>query len=57
MMLRHLDEKDAADKLEQAVKAVLSEGKFVTYDLKTDRDDPTAVGTSRMADAIIERLT
>ncbi|OGO35892.1 MAG: isocitrate dehydrogenase [Chloroflexi bacterium RBG_16_57_8] len=56
MMLRHLDEKEPADKLEKAVEEVLAEGRSVTYDLKVDRDDPTAVGTSQMADAIIARL-
>ncbi|NLY92017.1 MAG: isocitrate/isopropylmalate dehydrogenase family protein [Firmicutes bacterium] len=56
LMLRHLGETDAADRLEQAVAAVIREGKAVTYDLKTDRNDPTAVGTSEMADAIIAKL-
>jgi isocitrate dehydrogenase (NAD+) len=35
---------------------VIAEGKDVTYDLKATRDDPTAVGTREMADAIIRRL-
>ena len=35
---------------------VIAEGKDVTYDLKADRNDPTSVGTSQMADAIIARL-
>lgn len=56
LMLRHLGEKDAADRLEAAVAAVLAEGKNVTYDMKPDRNDPTAVGTSEMADAIIAAL-
>ena len=56
MMLDYLGEKDAARSLESAVKAVMSVGRFVTYDLKEDRDDPTAVGTQEMADAIIEKL-
>ncbi|HHW11658.1 MAG TPA: isocitrate/isopropylmalate dehydrogenase family protein [Firmicutes bacterium] len=56
LMLRHLGEKDAADRLERAVAAVIREGKYVTYDLKEDRNDPTAVGTSEMADAIIAQL-
>ncbi len=56
MMLRYINEKEAADRLEAAVTAVVAEGKSVTYDLKPDRNDPTAVGTSEMADAIIERL-
>ena len=56
LMLRHLGEPDAADRLERAVRAVVREGKQVTYDLKPRRDDPTAVGTKEMADAIIEHL-
>src|SRR6266481_7933476 len=52
LMLRHLGEKAAGDRLEQAVAAVIAEGKHVTYDLKPHRDDPTAVGTQEMADAI-----
>jgi isocitrate dehydrogenase (NAD+) len=56
LMLRHLGHPREADRLENAVAAVIAEGKKVTYDLKEDRDDPTAVGTSQMADAIIERL-
>jgi isocitrate dehydrogenase (NAD+) len=57
LMLRHLGEKAAADRLEKAVADVIAEGKFVTYDLKRDRDDPTAVGTREMADAICRRLS
>ncbi|HBR34546.1 MAG TPA: isocitrate dehydrogenase, partial [Firmicutes bacterium] len=49
-------EEAAADRLEQALSTVIWEGKSVTYDLKADRNDPTAVGTSEMADAIIEKL-
>ena len=56
LMLRHLDEDDAADTLEQAIAEVIREGKNVTYDMKPTRDDPTAVGTSEVADAIIEKL-
>ncbi len=56
LMLRHLGKARAADRLEKAVAAVIAEGRKVTYDLKENRDDPTAVGTSEMADAIIERL-
>jgi len=56
LMLRHLDEQDAADSLEQAIAEVIREGKSVTYDMKPRRDDPTAVGTSQVADAIIEKL-
>jgi isocitrate dehydrogenase (NAD+) len=56
LMLRHLGRMQEADRLENAVAAVIAEGKQVTYDLKENRDDPTAVGTSEMADAIIEHL-
>jgi isocitrate dehydrogenase (NAD+) len=56
LMLRHLGEREAGDRLEAAIEQVFAEGKDVTYDMKPDRDDPTAVGTSQMADAIIERL-
>ncbi len=56
MMLRHLDESDAADRMEAAIAAVIKEGDKVTYDMKPSRDDPTAVGTSEMADAVIEKM-
>jgi isocitrate dehydrogenase (NAD+) len=56
LMLRHLDENDAADSLEQAIAEVIHEGKSVTYDMKPTRNDPTAVGTREVADAIIQKL-
>jgi isocitrate dehydrogenase (NAD+) len=56
LMLRHLNEHKAADALESAVKQVLEQGKYVTYDLKPRRDDPTSVGTKEMADAIIKNI-
>ncbi len=56
LMLRHLGEEEAADRLEAAIAAVIAEGKAVTYDMKPARDDPTAVGTSQVADAVIEKL-
>lgn len=56
MMLKHIEEFAAAKCLERAVCDVIKEGKDVTYDLKLNRDDPEAVGTSQMADAIIRRL-
>jgi isocitrate dehydrogenase (NAD+) len=56
MMLRHLGERDAADTVESAIAAVIEEGKSVTYDMKPSRDDPTAVGTSEVADAVIEKM-
>jgi isocitrate dehydrogenase (NAD+) len=54
MMLRYLGEKDSADKLESAIAEVIAEGKNVTYDLKLD--PAAAVGTSQVADAVIEKL-
>jgi isocitrate dehydrogenase (NAD+) len=54
--LRHLDETAAAARLEKAVADVIKEGKSVTYDLKADRNDPTAVGTREMAKAICAKL-
>jgi isocitrate dehydrogenase (NAD+) len=56
LMLRHLEEHDAARRLESAIAAVIAEGRELTYDMKPTRDDPTAVGTSQVADAIIEKL-
>ncbi len=56
LMLKHLGETTAADKLEKAVAKVIAEGKRVTYDLKADRNDPEAVGTREMADAIIAAM-
>jgi isocitrate dehydrogenase (NAD+) len=56
LMLRHLGERAAADALEGAIAAVIREGRAVTYDLKVKRDDPTAVGTSQVADAVVEKL-
>ncbi len=57
LMLEHLGERDAAVRLERAVAAVIAEGRSVTYDLKPTRDDPSAVGTSAYADAIIAALS
>ncbi|MGN6137212.1 MAG: isocitrate/isopropylmalate dehydrogenase family protein [Aureliella sp.] len=56
LMLKHLGETDAAARLEKAVADVIAEGKSVTYDLKENRDDPTAVGTREMAEAICQKL-
>jgi isocitrate dehydrogenase (NAD+) len=56
LMLRHLQEKETADRLEQAVAAVIADGRDVTYDLKADRNDPTAVGTREMAAAICRKI-
>jgi isocitrate dehydrogenase (NAD+) len=56
MMLRYLKELEAAQRLENAIASVIAEGKNVTYDMKADRNDSTSVGTSQVADAIIEQL-
>lgn len=56
LMLKHMGEADASKRLEKAVADVIAEGKYVTYDLKDDRNDPTAVGTREMADAICKKL-
>ncbi len=56
LMLRYIGERDAADLMDRAMASVIAEGKDVTYDLKPRADDPTAVGTSQVADAIIARM-
>ncbi len=56
LMLRHIGEQDAAERVEAAVAEVIREGTEVTYDFKSDRNDPSAVGTQEMADAIIRRM-
>jgi len=56
LMLRFLGEADAAERVERAVAEVIRRGQQVTYDLKPHRDDPTAVGTREMADAIIAAM-
>ncbi len=56
MMLRHIGEREAAGRIETAVAEVIKEGKSVTYDMKPVADDPAAVGTSEVADAIIEKM-
>jgi isocitrate dehydrogenase (NAD+) len=56
LMLKYVGEREAGLRIENAVARVIAEGKNVTYDLKADRNDPTAVGTREMADAIIAAL-
>jgi isocitrate dehydrogenase (NAD+) len=56
MLLRHLKEFAAAERLETAIEAVIEEGKEVTADMKADRKDLSAVGTRQAADAIIRKL-
>ena len=52
MMLRHIGELKAANKLEKAVSEIIKERKHVTYDLNPKKP----VGTKKMADAIIDKL-
>ena len=56
LMLRHIGEDKAAKRLERAIALVIAEGRNVTYDMKETRDDPSAVGTSQVADAVIHEL-
>ncbi|MCK5534642.1 isocitrate/isopropylmalate dehydrogenase family protein [bacterium] len=56
MMLRFINEREAADRIERAVAHVIAEGKFVTYDLKRGRNDSAAVGMVEMTEAIIKRI-
>src|SRR3989440_12895355 len=56
MLLRHIEEREAAERLENAIADVIREGESVTYDMKPSRDDPSAGGTSDVADAIIEKI-
>jgi isocitrate dehydrogenase (NAD+) len=54
LMLRHLNETQAADRIEKALSAVIADNRYVTYDLKPDRTG--GVGTSEMADAVIQQM-
>jgi len=56
LMLRHIGETGKADILEKAIAENIAEKKYVTYDLKEDRNDPTAVGTREFADAVVEKI-
>lgn len=56
MMLRYLGEPEVASRLEKAIAEILAEGKYVTYDIKSIDEESTAVGTSQVADAVIEKL-
>ncbi|MGD0372373.1 MAG: isocitrate/isopropylmalate dehydrogenase family protein [Candidatus Dormibacteria bacterium] len=56
LMLRRLGELEAAARLERGLAAVIARGDSVTYDMKPQRDDPTAVGTSQVADAVIAEM-
>ncbi len=56
MMLHYLGETKAADRLEKAIAQVIAEGKNVTYDMKPNMSQAKVVGTSQVADAVIEKL-
>lgn len=56
MMLKHIGENIAGNLLEASIAEVIREGKSVTYDMKPEADDPTAVGTMEMAEAIAEKI-
>ncbi|HEX6130200.1 MAG TPA: isocitrate/isopropylmalate family dehydrogenase, partial [Actinomycetota bacterium] len=56
MLLRHVGEREAGDRLEAAVADVLAEGAHVTEDLRAAGDDRPAAGTFAFADAVIARL-
>jgi isocitrate dehydrogenase (NAD+) len=51
LMLRHIGRPDAAERVENALREVIAEGRTTTYDLGG------TAGTSEFADAIIERLS
>ncbi|HEV2776107.1 MAG TPA: isocitrate/isopropylmalate family dehydrogenase [Solirubrobacteraceae bacterium] len=53
MLLRHIGEGAAADRLEGAVAAVLADGRTLTYDLAGDREP---AGTTAVTDAVIAAL-
>ena len=56
LLLKHINEKEAADKLEKAIAGVIIEGKDVTYDIKPEGADTPPVGTSQVADAVIKKM-
>jgi isocitrate dehydrogenase (NAD+) len=56
MLLHHIGEDDAGERVEHAVAAVLADGTAVTFDLRAPGDDRPAAGTFGVADAIVEAL-
>jgi len=56
LMLEHLGEVESSVRLERAIAQVIREGKNVTYDMKADRNDKTAVGTREMGQAVVRAL-
>ncbi|MGZ6544908.1 MAG: isocitrate/isopropylmalate dehydrogenase family protein [Actinomycetota bacterium] len=57
MMLRHLGEREAGDRLEGAIADVLAEGTHLTADLRWPGDGRPAASTIQVADAVIARLS
>ena len=56
MMLRHVGEIDAGDRLEAAIAEVLAHGEHLTADLRWPGDDRPAASTIQVADAVIGAL-
>jgi isocitrate dehydrogenase (NAD+) len=56
MLLRHVGEGEAGDRVEAAVAAVVADGASVPFDLRAPEDDRPAAGTFGVADAIIAAL-
>ena len=56
IMLRHIGEMENAERLEHVIADVIAEGRNVTYDMKSEAERDQAVGTSQVADTIIEKL-
>jgi isocitrate dehydrogenase (NAD+) len=52
MMLRHLNEMEAADRIEKAVASTVAEGRFVTRDI----NPKNPVGTEEMGEEIIRKV-
>jgi isocitrate dehydrogenase (NAD+) len=56
MLLRHVGELDAGDRLEAAIARVLADGTSVPRDLRALDDDRPPAGTFQVADAVIAAL-
>jgi isocitrate/isopropylmalate dehydrogenase len=56
MLLRHIGEQEASDRVEAATAEVLADGTWVTFDLREPDDDRPAAGTYGVADAIVAKL-
>ncbi|MGC8937783.1 MAG: isocitrate/isopropylmalate dehydrogenase family protein [Thermodesulfovibrio sp.] len=57
MMLKHLGETEAANKIEKAVAEIIEEGKFVTYDMKSPDDPNPPAGTQEVAEALAKKIS